>query len=220
MRNWVQTIEETTPLFSPIGLRLIDDLTGNAPLGRMEVFLDFQDAQGAWKLTGINAVISASGVVTYPGLEHHANATGLPARQYRVRLKPDFYVPLYQRNQDGIPCIAFPYDNSHPPQTIKKLPDDTILTPAPGYPFQGHIPVARGIVVDLANKAVPNAVVTQGVKEKVLTDGRGVFALPLRWAVPGTQIPIDAANERTGRTGTTPIQFPADLSRSIRIQIN
>jgi hypothetical protein len=220
MRNWIQAVEESTVLFSPIGLRLIDDLTGGAPIGRVEVFLESQIAGGAWKDTGIAAVITASGTVTYPGLERHADATGKPPKQFRVRLKPQFYLPLYQRNQDGILCTAFPYDNSHPPQTVKKLPDDLILTPAPNYPFQGHLRMARGVVVDAAGKPVLNAVVTQGVKERVLTDGRGCFALPLRWVKPNTQIPIDAVNERNGQIGATNIQFPQDLGKNITIQIN
>lgn len=220
MKTWIQAVEESTQLFSPIGLRLIDDLTGNAPIGRMEVVLERQDGAGAWKDTKIAAVITASGTVTYPGLERHSDATGQLPKQFRVRLRPQFYVPLYQRNQDGILCTAFPYDNSHPPQTIKKIPDDTILTPAPNYPFQGHVRVAHGVVVDHAGKPVPNAVVTQGLKERVLTDQRGSFALPLRWVQPNTLVPIDAVNERNAQTGTTTIHFPQDLVKNITIQIN
>jgi len=220
VRTWIQAKDESNQLFSPIGLRLIDDLTGSAPIGPIETILELQDNAAVWKDTKIAGLITASGTVTYPGLERHADATGKLPKQFRVRLKPQFYVPLYQRNQDGLLCTAFPYDNSHPPQNIKKVPDDVILTPAPNYPFEGHIRVARGMVVDAANEPIANAVVTQGLKEKVLTDGRGCFALPLRWAKPNTQVPIDAANERNGQTGTTTIQFPQDLSKNIKIQIH
>ncbi len=220
MRTWIQTIEESTQLFSPIGLRLIDDLTGNSPIGRIQAILELQDAGGEWKDTKIAPVITASGTVTYPGLERHADATGKLPKQFRVRLKPQFYLPLYQRDRDGLLCTAFPYDNSHHPQNIKQLPDDVILTPATNYPFEGQIPVARGMVVDAANASVPNAVVTQGAKERVLTDQRGCFALPLRWVKPNPALPIDAANERNGQQGTTNIQFPQDLSRNIKIQIH
>jgi len=220
VRVWIEAVKESAQVFSPIGLRLIDDLTGKAPIGRIKVVLERQDPAGIWRDTHIDAVITPTGTVTYPGLERHADATGQQPKQFRVRLEPDFYVPLYQRNQDGILCTAFPYDNNHPPQTIKQAPDDTILTPAPNYPFQGHIRVARGEVVDGSGKRVPNAVVTQGVKERVLTDKRGLFALPLRWAKPNTQVPIDAANDRNGQLGTTTIQFPQDLNKNIKIQIH
>ncbi len=102
MRTWIQTIEESTQLFSPIGLRLIDDLTGNSPIGRIQAILELQDAGGEWKDTKIAPVITASGTVTYPGLERHADATGKLPKQFRVRLKPQFYLPLYQRDRDGL----------------------------------------------------------------------------------------------------------------------
>jgi hypothetical protein len=138
VRTWVQIVEETIELYSPIGLRLIDDLTGNPPIGRIEVFLDLKSAAGNWLPTGIPVVVTAGGVLTYPGLERHANVTGLPSRRYRVRLKPELYVPLYRRNADGIEVDAFPYNDDNPPAMVKKLPDDTILMPAPNYPLSSR----------------------------------------------------------------------------------
>jgi hypothetical protein len=49
MRTWVQTVKETATLYSPIGLRLIDDFTGKTPLGRIDVLLDIQDAPSTWR---------------------------------------------------------------------------------------------------------------------------------------------------------------------------
>jgi hypothetical protein len=221
VRTWLPTVEETTQLFSPIGLRLIDDLTGKAPQGRVQVFLDAKDPYGNWLATGIKAVITAGGVLIYPGLERHANVTGLPARRYRVRLKAELYVPLYRRNADGIEVDAFPYNDTHAPAMVKKLPDDTILTPAPNYPFQDHIPVLHGIVEDTGGKPVADAMVTQGIKERVLTDGRGTFSLPLRWIKPNVNFVVDVANERNGQTGTTPnLKLPDALSTIVTIQIS
>jgi len=39
MTNWIQTVAEHTQLYSPIGLRLVDDLTGTTPRGRIDVYL-------------------------------------------------------------------------------------------------------------------------------------------------------------------------------------
>jgi hypothetical protein len=223
MRTWIQTAEETTTLYSPIGLRLIDDLTGKTPLERIDVLLDIQDAQGTWRATGISPVLTASGVVTYPGLERHANPSGLGARKYRVRLNSpsQFYVPLYRRNADGIVADAYPYNDTHPPAVVKQMPDDTILTPAPNYPFQDHIPVLHGVIVDPTGRPVPDAVVTQGLKERVLTDSRGTFSLPLRWIKPNINFVVDAANERNGQTGTAPnLRLPNALKTIVKIPIN
>jgi len=218
--RWVQITTESTKLYSPIGLRLVDDFTGAGPQGRVDVFLDARDASGGWSATGIAAVKTLSGIVSYPGLERHAVVTGLPSRHYRVRLVAEFYVPLYQRNLDGIEFDAFPYNDEHPPSTVNMGTQDAVLTPAPNYRIEDHVAVLRGVVTDASNKSVPNALVTQGSKERVLTDSRGTFALPLRWVAANTPVPVDAVDERTGRTGTVTIQLPGSLSKSQKIQIS
>lgn len=211
---------ESTKLYSPVGLRLLDELTGKAPIGNTDVYLDILEPNATWRLTDIQAVKTPTGVITYPGLERHADVTGLPARWYRVRLSPAFYVPLYRRKDEGIAFKAFPYNDTHPPQVITSFAQDTFLTPAPNYPFAGHIPVLRGVVVDNTNKEVPDAVVTQSAKETVLTDFRGTFALPLRWVPPHVPTPIDAVDERTGRVGSIQIQLPDALGKNQKITIS
>jgi hypothetical protein len=83
-----------------------------------------------------------------------------------------------------------------------------------------HIPVLRGEVVDPAGNPVPNAYVTQGNKERALTDARGTFALPLRWVQANTPTTIDATDQRTGRVGSISIQLPAALNSSQKISIS
>jgi hypothetical protein len=218
MTEWNTAIVESARLYSPIGVRLIDDLTGGDLLGKVQVYLDLQDSAGVWRQQDRNPVWSMSGYVTYPGLEWHADALGLPQRQFQVRIKAEFYIPLYPNNQDGLAFTVKPYDDAHPPQ-VSVFPTDLVLTPAPNYPFQGHIPLLHGVVKDAANEAVPNTMVTQAAKERVLTDGKGMFALPLRWAKPNVAIPIDAANSRSGKTGTKNITPPGDLTKFLTIQI-
>ena len=220
MTTWITPAVENTQLFSPVGLRLVDDFTGTAPIGRVSVYLEAKDASGNWAATDVPATKTPSGVVTYPGLERHAVVTGLPSRRYRVRLDAEFYVPLYQRNADGIEFDAFPYNDEHPPTTVTTGSQDAVLTPATNYQIEGHVPVLRGVVVDSANAPVKNVLVTQGAKERVLTDTRGNFALPLRWVAANVAVPVDAVDERTGRTGMLNIQLPGSLSKSQTIQIS
>lgn len=219
--TWRVLPGESTQLYSPIGLRLLDELTGASPLGHINAFLDLQLSPGNWSATDIKAACTASGVISYPGLERHGDVSGLGPRHYRVRIEAEFYVPLYRRNVDGIEFNAFPYSDIQPPSTTIHVPQDMVLTPGPGYPFPSHVLVLRGKVVDNnMGKPVPDAVVTQGVTERVLTDARGTFALPLRWAPLNMNVAIDAADERTGRVGTIQVQLPGAISKSQTISIS
>jgi hypothetical protein len=213
-------VDEGTQTYSPIGLRLLDELTHDAPLGNTSTFLDILDASGSWRETELKAVRTVSAVIAYPGLERHADAIGLLPRRYRVRISADLYVPLYRRNSDGIEFDAHPYDNTHPPSVIVRFAEDTFLTPAPNYPFPDHFPVLRGVVVDSHGTPVPYAMVTQGLSERVLSDIRGIFALPLRWVDKIVPIPIDAVDDRTGRLGSIDVQLPDALGGSQTIRIS
>lgn len=210
MTTWVTTPTETTRTYSPVALRLIDELTNQPPLGSVQVVLDIQNANGAWVSTEIPDTRTPSAVVSYPGLERHAQVTGAQPRQYRVRLIADYYIPYYRANSDGIRFTAYPYNDLNAPQQFAKIPTDTPLLPATNYPFASHIPVLRGKVVDPNNKPVPDAFVTQGNKERSLTDANGRFALPLRWVAPNVNVPIDAS-DRSGRNGSINVQVPAAL---------
>jgi hypothetical protein len=207
-------------LYSPVGLRLVDELTGGAPLGNVRETLDVLEPNGSWRQTDIQEVRTPSAVVAYPGLERHSNVTGLKPRQYRVRLAAELYVPFYRANSNGIPFTAYPYNETNPPAVIVGMATDTLLLPAPNYPFVTHIPVLRGLVIDPAKKPVPDAYVTQSNNERALTDSRGTFALPLRWAQLNVRISIDATDQRTGRHGSIRIQLPDSLRQSQTIPIS
>ncbi len=210
-------------LYSPIGLRLLDDVTGKNPFGPVTAFLDRQTPTGSWFDTKIQAVMTPSGYVTYPGLERHPEILG-GARRYRCRIEAEFYEPLYRANVDGIEFDAFPYNDTNPPANFPPppnlpLPQDVVLTPASSYPFPANVRVLRGRVVDVNGDVVADAIVSQGVQERVVTDERGVFALPLRWVPVNTNIFIDASHPRTLRTGSIPILFPDDLRENHDISI-
>lgn len=215
---------ETALLFTPIGLRLLDEITGTTPFGPLRALLDRRDNAGDWQETRIQPVMTPVGNLTYPQLERHHDPIG-PSRRYRCRIEADFYLPLYRATQDGIEFDAFPYNDTNPPSNFPAppnlpMPQDVVLTPASNYPFAQHIPVLRGRVVDVSQRPVADAMVNQGVQERVLTDTKGTFALPLRWVSPNVAVPIDASHPRTGRTGTRNITIPQDLGRNIEIQIS
>jgi hypothetical protein len=218
--QWATSAADVTRLYSPIGLHLIDELTNESPIGSVESILDKLAANGAWLQTDVQAVLTPSAIVCYPGLERRVSVAGVPAQTYRVRLAAEYYIPYYLTNADGIQFHAYPYNDDNPPSVIAKLPVDTLLLPGPSYPFAAHVPVLRGEVVDAAGNPIPNAYVTQSNTERTLTDSRGTFALPLRWVQANTPVPIDATDQRTGRSGSISIQIPAALTSNQRISIS
>jgi hypothetical protein len=77
--------------------------------------------------------------------------------------------------------------------------------------------VLRGFVEDASGAPVPNVLVHQAAAERALTDERGTFALPLRWAASG--MVVDANDVRTGRAGSHTLSLPSDLLASVTITI-
>jgi hypothetical protein len=233
---------EQSELYSPIGLRLIDDFTGNAPIEPIRVHLELGDGNGGWRATDIKALPTLSGILSYPGLERRADVVGKPPRRYRVKLKADFYrpfyrmipagpvigLPYYRETADGIEFDAFPYNDANPPtdysvnppKEIKTQARDVKLAPADNYPFAAYCRVLRGKVVDSTEKPVVDVEVKRGNTERVLSGEQGTFALPLRWSPNGLAIPIDAIDHRTGRTGTINVTLPQALSRSQKIVLS
>ncbi|HVO01319.1 MAG TPA: hypothetical protein VMT54_03915 [Candidatus Cybelea sp.] len=219
MTVWQTIAGERLMLYSPVGLRLVDDFTGRAPFGTIRTHLDQRRANLTWLPTDIAAVRTPSDVITYPGLGRSAHPLQPPVR-YRVRLEAEFYRPDYLLNQDAIEFDVHPYDDDNPPVVIVGVPQDVFLIPSTNYPYPGHVRVLRGSVVDNAADPVANVEVTEGVGEKVLTDDRGQFSLPLRWPPFNAALQIDALDHRTGATGQINVNLPADLSTGHIIPIN
>jgi hypothetical protein len=218
VRTWRIQPGERSELYSPVGLRLLDEMTGERPIGRVEAFLDVRDGT-AWRATGIQAVRTPGGVVAYPGLERRADVSG-PPRRYRVRLTSELYRPVYPSPLfDGFEFQAFPWNDTNPPRTITGFPRDVKLAPAPGYPFPSFVPVLRGRVLDTAKKPVADAEVLFA-NERVLSDERGEFALPLRFAAFGPLLTIETVHRPTGRRGSFKITLPAALGKSQTISIS
>lgn len=208
---WIAIANEELALFSPIGLKLIDDFTGRVPFGRSKALLDFQDLAGDWHEAERTSVRTPSEIVTYPGLGRSANVAIQPVFRYRVRIDAQFYRPEYLMNADGVEFDVNPWDDNNPPAVIPNAPQDLILFPATQYPFSAHIRVLRGVVVDNVGTRVPNVEVSESNLERSLTDDRGMFSLPLRWPALNAALQIDALDHRTGRNGQINITLPGDL---------
>lgn len=211
MTAWQIIAAERRMLYSPIGLRLVDDFTGQPPSGRVRAFLDRQ-TPGGWETTVIKAERTPGDALIYPGLGRGASAAMQPPMHCRVRVEAEFYLADYLLTGDAIEFDAHPYDDTAPPAVIATLPQNLFLLPGPAYRFPGHVRVLRGQVTDAAAAPVANAEVTYGAAERTASDRRGCFALPLRWPAFTAAVQIDAIDHRTGRTGQITVNLPADLA--------
>lgn len=213
---------ETTRVYSFIGLQLIDDFTGDAPIGRVKALLDIRDGN-TWRPTGIAPVLTASGALVYPKLGRVPNPAAQPDQRFRVRVEAEFYRPRYTAPAEGFEFVVRPHNDSNPPASVPLGMTKEILFPAANYPFPAEVPVLRGRVVALGpgglKLPVPGTRVSEDGRQTVLTDDRGEYALPVRWKKPGVAFPVDAAHPPTGRTGTVSVTLPGDIERSRDITI-
>jgi hypothetical protein len=220
MNGWRRTHEVTGRQSSQIAVRLIDEFTGTAPLGRLSVTLEIEDG-GQWHDTGIRSILTSNYVVTYPGLERRVHPAGVPPRKYRVLVDAEHYFPLYaDPTKPGVEALVTPW-NEGQPAAVPKAAVTLLLTPAPTYPFASHVRVLRGVVRRLGtNEAVQRALVREGSRERVLADDRGAFALPLRWpAEKATSLNIDA-DDQGSESGSVQVDLPAALGLPLTIFIS
>jgi hypothetical protein len=214
---WRDLGSEHVALYSPIGLRLVDDFTGEAPVGRVKAWLDLRVAVGVWKPTDFAPVLTPSSVVCWPGLGREGDPALAPTRRYRARVDADQYRPGYLSSTDGVEFNSPPWNDENPPVPVTAGPQDLYLFPSTAYGFPTWVRVLRGVVRDAGGDPVANVLVRQGAAETVLTDERGTFSLPLRWATSG--VPVDASDVRTGRAGLHVLNLPADLRSNVTITI-
>jgi hypothetical protein len=215
--TWREVPMDARLLYSPVGLLLIDDLTGRPPIGAIDATLELQDG-AEWREVPRDPVITASGVLIYPGLGRSVDLTQ-PPQHYRVRLESAVYRPLYRVTADGIEFDAPPFDDANPPAVATDRPTHTILLPGANYAFAPYLAVLRGRVEDAGGNPVPDVLVQEGLRERTLTDQRGAFSLTLRWVPPGTPTLITADDQRNGRAGSSTITLPAALEQSQTITV-
>lgn len=209
--TWLSLATETWQLYSQIGLKLVDEFTGQAPGYPVFSGLEYQDGAGAWRAVRREAVVTPGGVISYPALGRSAQAATQPVLKHRVLLCSEFYRPDYLVDKDGIEFDIHPYDDDNPPAVIPPIPQTVLMIPNTRYPYPGHVRLVRGVVRDSGGDPVANVEVSQGAHERVLTDERGAFTLPLRWPTLNAVVSLDAIDHRTGRNGSLNIILPGDL---------
>ena len=217
---------ERTLTYSPMGLRLVDDLTGQAPLGRLRFELHASDGTGGWTKTDVKAVVTPSAVVTFPSLGRVGDVTR-PPRIYRFHVSAEFYRPEYPDpiNPQNPPSLdhyefqADPYNDSNEPQNRITGPGDLILIPKPNYPFPAGVPVLRGRVLTPTGEPYRDAEVRRGPTHNAYSDERGEFALTLLHVPPNTPTPIDVEHKATNQQKTVQVTLPADLASSFDITL-
>lgn len=202
---------ERTVVYSQIGLRLVDEFTGGPLQHRVDARLSFQGSAGNWQPLDLDPTPSPSGNLLYPGLGRSANSATAPMVRYRVQIESPFYRPEYLRNADALEFDVHPYDDANPPAVVPGLPQTVLMLPSASYPFAGFVRTIRGRTLDALGDPIANVEVTTGSAERVLSDARGVFALPLRWAPLGVNVVIDAIDHRTGRADQLNLVLPQDL---------
>lgn len=214
-------------MYSPAWFRPVDVFSGGVPVERLRVALDLLDG-GTWRATTIEAVVTPSGAVAYPGLGRSRQPLTDPVRRYRARFEADTYIPVYLVERDGEEFDAFPFDDIHPPAQRATL---TVveLAPSLGHRLGGDVPTLYGTVVSQVGVPVANALVQSRptppasplLVERTVTDGSGAFALPLRWAALDADTVVVATDRRSQppRSGTISVRLPAALDQSHSIQI-
>ena len=230
------TSVERSVLYSPAWLIPVDILTGIAPAVTPRGALDLL-ADGQWAPTGREAVVGPSGVISYPGLGRVRDPLTAQPRHYRARfdanpyhpIRPDIYLPLYRSRLDGLEFDAPPYDDVNPP-TSEAVPTVVELSPTIAYTFPWDVPILRGATVAADGTSVADVLIEaslavppspQPLIERTITDRRGAFVLPLRWARTDIDTVVTATDQRSTvtRRGSINVRYPTGLPGNHLIEI-
>ena len=222
-------------VFSPLGLSFVDDFTGQAQIGSAKTTLTIETppGSGAYLATGVLGLFTNSGILAYPNLGRRGRVP-TPAetpRKYRVSIVAQYYTPLYPAglNAPGFDFTVTPYDDNTDFTIVKPTTATLPLLPKANYPFDGTTPLLRGNVVTAAGAPVVALVTAvepfddtgDTNQTRVATDQGGFFRLPLRWGNAKSPKPttVTAIDPVSGKSGTTSVPFPYNLSNPLTITI-
>lgn len=217
-RVWQPHRDERIFLYSPIGLRLIDDFTGEDPISAIEPTLQIRVGNEWLHADESGSVFN--GIVAYPGLGRTTNPGNTGLHRYRVKLKANLYKPIYEAKFDAIEFNVHPYNDRHPPGTVQTNAHETLLLPRTSYPFPTHMRVLHGRVIDAGGRPMSNVTVREGQRERVLTETNGSFSLPIRQPAKNAVVAIQAIDQRTNRQTLKQVQLPDALATNLDITIN
>ena len=220
-------------VYSPLGLSFVDDFTGTAQVGYVKASLTVETppGSGAYVATGVTGLFTNSGILAYPNLGRRGRVP-TPAeapRKYRVAIVAQYYTPLYPTglNAPGFDFTVTPYDDNTDFTTVKPTTATLPLLPKANYPFDGTTPLLPGDVVTSAGAPVVALVTAvepyddtgDTNQTRVATDPGGAFLLPLRWGNATTPTTVTAVDPVSGKSGTTSVPFPYNLSNPLTITI-
>lgn len=227
---------ERSLLYSPVWLIPVDILTAATPSSMPRVALDLF-ADGRWIPVGRQPIVGPSGVISFPGLGRVREPLTATPQRYRARfdadpydpVRPDLSLPLYRSQLDGLEFLASPYDDENPPAS-EATPTVVELSPTIAYTFPHDVPVLYGQVVATDETTVPDVLVEaslpvpplpQPLTERTITDRRGAFVLPLRWARADANTVVTATDLRSAvaRRGDIRVRYPAGLPGNHVIEI-
>jgi hypothetical protein len=230
------THQERSLLYSPAWLIPVDILTLASPPVLPRVALDLF-ADGQWIPAGRQPTVGPSGVISYPALGRVREPLTATPKRYRARfdadpydpVRPDVCLPLYRSQLDGLEFAASPYDDENPPAS-EAVPTVVELSPTIAYTFPWDVPVLYGEVVTVDQTSVPDVLVEaslavtplpQPLIERTITDRRGAFVLPLRWARTDVDTVVTATDQRSAvtRRGEIHVRYPVGLPGNHVIEI-
>jgi hypothetical protein len=218
MREWRVIEADRRTAYCPIALELRDEFSGGAIIGKAQLSLDLQQGT-AWVPSGRKPSRTPGGVFVFTGLGRALDPAAMPSFRVRVRIEAAYYRPKYRTLVDGLEFDVPAYNDSVPPGVVPLMPEIVLMLPASPYPFGGPIRVLRGRVLDPLGHPVEDALVEADGVERVMSDSRGGFCLPLRWQPPVGGVVVTVDHPRSGRSAATIVNLPTALNGNHDISI-
>ena len=204
---------------SPIGFRLVDELTGIAPIGEDRVRARCGRGRGMARFWHpATPQPQRRGDISGLG-PPPAGACGRRTAQFSRADHRGNLHSHYQSTSDGIVFTAPLWNDEEVPPDLPPMTMDVMLAPAPNMAFTTELRVLRGTVRG-ANGPVAFAEVSRGLVDRTLTDERGEYALPLRQPPFTGPVTIDAVERRTLLAGHITVTLPGALSAGQPIVIS
>jgi hypothetical protein len=214
LRLWKRTdmVTETIKAASPVWLRLVDNFTGLAPTGPIEVTVERQDG-APWVPVDLPPLLKSNGDLAFVNLGRVRKSEAGAQFDIRVTAVAPRMVAETASGEASVTATITTWTDDTPPP--KPIPQEIRFYPGPDYPFGPGVPLLPGQVIDANGDPAARAQVTatetvlgNAVVEEVRSTDDGTFRLPLRWSSGSTQ--IDA--RRQGRVAPPLIiNVPADL---------
>ncbi|UZK70320.1 hypothetical protein OKW76_04545 [Sphingomonas sp. S1-29] len=211
MTQWRVIEAERRTDHCPIALELRDEFTGGALIGDAQVALDIEQAPTVWAPSDRKPVRTSSGLFVFTGLGRSVDPVVMPSFRVRVRITATYYRPRYRTTADGLEFDVLTYNDAMPPASLPLMPEMVLMLPTSSYPFGGYVRVLRGRILDPLGDPVADALIDADGVERVMSDARGGFCLPLRWQAPGAFVAVTVDHPRRGLSAVAAFSLPADL---------